>query len=272
MVGHYQPASLKEALELRSTHTLIPYAGGTDLMVHPEKDANYLFLNKIQELQTLYIEDNMLHIGAFCTFTQLLEFDGVPSVLKDALILLAAPAIRNMGTIGGNICNGSPKADSALILVAANANLKLASSNGERLIPIRDFYKGRNTIDLHSDELLVEILMPLSGLSNYCYEKIGGRKALAISRISFCGIMDIQDGKIVNCATAFGAIEDTIVCDTEIDSLLIGKSIEEAKAVKKDYLNQYKKRIQPLQGRVSADYRKEVCRNLLQEFLNRNGI
>lgn len=132
------------------------------------------------------------------------------------------PAIRNLGTVGGNICNGSPKADSALIFFATDAKLRLASTRGERVIPITDFYLGRKQTDLKKDELLVEIIMNKIGIENYYYKKVGARNALAISRVAFAATLDLQEGKILNCITAFGSVSEVIIRRADIDALLIG--------------------------------------------------
>jgi len=272
MVNGYLPASLQQALEIRAKEKVIPYGGGTDLMLAADEKAVYLFLNKILEIKTITIDESYIRIGAACTFTQILESPLIPSILKAAIQVIAAPGIRNVGTGGGNICNASPKADSALIFFVTQAKLRLGSSKGERIIPIREFYLGRNKTVLAGDELLLEILMPQDGLNNYYYQKVGVRNALAIARVSFAALLDVQEGRIKHCSTAFGAISDVIICREDIDAMLIDKTLAEASALKAKYLTSYDKAINPIRGRVSAEYRKKVCLNLLGDFLASNGI
>ena len=112
MVNSYRPTSLQQALEILANNKVTPYAGGTDLMIAPGEDAVYLFLDRIPELKNIFTDDEYIHIGAGCTFTDILEHKLSPAILKEASFLLAAPAIRNLATAGGNICNGSPKGDS----------------------------------------------------------------------------------------------------------------------------------------------------------------
>jgi xanthine dehydrogenase FAD-binding subunit len=272
MVNGYNVTSLKEALDIRSRENVIPYGGGTDLMVEAKEDITYLFLNKIPEMKKIVEDNENIYIGAACTFTDVLESDITPAILKEAVSQIAAPAIRNFGTVGGNICNGSPKGDSALIFFATECKLRLASNSGERIIPISEFFVGRNKTSLKNDELLVEIIMKKTGIDNYYFKKIGPRNALAISRVSFAGILDLEDNKINNFVTAFGAVDNVIFRRKDIDAMLIGKTIEEAKAIKEDYIAEYSKAITPIRGRVSAEYRKNVCMNLLKDFLESNGI
>lgn len=272
MVNGFNPASLKEALEVRAANDVIPYAGGTDLMIGEHRPGSYLFLHGVPELKRVYQQDGTLHLGAGCTFTELLEHPLTPPLLKEALAQIAAPAIRNEGTIGGNIGNGSAKADSALVFFAADASLKLESIRGTRILPIRAFYLGRKQLALQPDELITEVLVPLRYLDRYVYQKVGARKALAISRVSFAGLLTIEDGVIAHAAAAFGAVSDVVIRRPDIDGMLIGKTLMEAKALKSEYLAAYDQAIVPTRGRVSAEYRKTVCLNLLQDFLAQFGI
>lgn len=272
MVNGYLPVSLREALELRAAGPVIPYAGGTDLMIAERREGAYLFLNKVPELKVIEQRDDILRLGAACTYTELLENANTPALLKEAIALIAAPAIRNEGTIGDNIANGSPKADSALIFFVADAELKLASVRGERVIPIRDFYLGRKALALEPDELIVEVLLPTRWLAHYYYQKIGARKALAISRVAFAGLMDTEGGVVRHCATAYGAVSDVIIRREDLDAMLIGKTLGQASAIKGEYLAAYREAIVPIRGRVSAEYRKTVCLNLLEDFLTSFGI
>ena len=273
MVNHCVAHSLQEALELRKNPDLVPYAGGTDLMVQADENAHYLFLHDVPEMKQIVQDAGYLRFGAACTFAEIIESRLPPAILKEACMQIGSPAIRNLGTIGGNIGNGSAKADSALVFMATGSKLRLASAHGERILPLKDFYKGRKKLALANDELIVEVLMPLSGgLDNYYYQKVGARNALAISRVSFAGIMDIKDGKIENCATAFGAVSDVIIRLDAIDQMLAGKTIAEAKELKERYLQSFDQNIVPVRGRVGAEYRKDVCMNLLTDFLETNGI
>ena len=268
----YLPVSLDEALRVRASVGAVPYAGGTDLMIRADPDANYLFLHKIPELRGIADDSRHIRIGASTTFAEAAENPLCPAILREAILQIAAPAIRNLGTIGGNIGNGSPKADSALIFFVTDSKLRLMSAGGERTIPIKEFYLGRNKLALAPDELIAEVLMPKQGPGRYYYRKVGARDALAISRISFAGLWEVRDGRIASCAVAFGAVSDVIIRRDDIDAMLVGKTIENAKAAKAAYLDAYDAAIQPIRGRVSEKYRKAVCMNLLEDFLDRMGI
>lgn len=271
MVNGYRVTSLSEALRLRGEREVIPYAGGTDLMVGAPKNAPFLFLGGIPELKAIREDADFVRIGAAATFTDIQTHALTPAPLREAVSHVGAPAIRNLGTVGGNVCNGSPKADSALVLYAMDAQLRLVSAAGERTVPIEDFYLGRGKTDLKPDELLAEVLIPKREAAYY-YKKIGARKALAISRVSFVGLFQAEGEIIKTCSVAFGAVSDRVIRDRGSESVLVGRSIAEAKALKRDFLNRYDALIQPIRGRISAEYRKTVCMNLLRDFLETNGI
>ena len=272
MVNGYMPMTLQEALEIRAAHEVVPYGGGTDLMIEGEKDAVYLFVNKVAEMKQIVDDGTYIRIGGSCTFTEVLASPLVPQLMKEAVSRIAAPAIRNTGTMAGNIGNGSAKADSVLIDFAADAKLRLASVRGERILPIEEFYKGRKQLDLAADELIVEILLPREGLENFFYQKVGARNALAISRLSFAGVLRLDGDKIAGIAIAFGAVAGTVLRFRELEQMMVGKSLAEAKKIRPAFVAAYQEAIQPTRGRVSAEYRKQVCLNLLNAFLDDKGI
>ncbi len=272
MVNGYTTSSLQEALKIRTEHNVVPYAGGTDLMVENRQGITYLFLNKIPEIKNISVDEDYIRIGAGVTFTQALEDDRVPALMKAAVSEIAAPAIRNAGTFGGNLGNGSAKADSVLIEYVTDAKLRLMSVRGERTVEVEKFYLGRKKLDLADDELIVEILLPKAGLDRHFYQKVGGRNALAISRVAFAGVFDSKAGRITTLAAAFGAVAPTVLRFKDLESMMIGKTLDEAKELKERYLNAYKEKMILTRGRVSAEYRKNVCMNLLSEFLTKFGI
>ena len=268
MVKGYKPRSLAEALQIRSKQEVVPYGGGTDLMIQAQQDKPYLFLDSVPEMKKIYVQDGVLHIGGSCTFTEVLAHADVPQLMKEAVSRIAAPAIRNAGTMAGNIGNGSAKADSVLIDFVADAKLRLASVRGERIVPIAEFYKGRKKLDLAADELIVEILLPAEGLENFYYQKVGGRKALAISRISFAAVLKLKGSRIEDVAIAFGAVSDTVLRFRSLEEKLIGLDTAAARKQKQALLEAYGEKLHLTRGRVSAEYRKSVCLNLLRAFLD----
>ncbi len=272
MVNGYKPTTLKEALSIRAGEKVIPYAGGTDLMVQNPKEAVYLFLNDIEELREIKEDDKYIRIGAAVTFTEALSSDLVPALMKEAVSRIAAPAIRNAGTFGGNIGNGSDKADSVLVEFAMGASVRLLSEKGERILPVREFCISRRVTAIRDDELIAEILLPKDKCSySYYYQKVGGRNALAISRVAFAGAYDVRDGVIRDFSAAVLGSGGVFQRYKEIEDLIIGKTVDEFKANRDAYLSAYGEKLTFARGRVSAEYRKTVVLNLIRDYLESVG-
>lgn len=266
MVNGYKPSTLQEAIEIKSRTHAVPYAGGTDLMVKNIPDAVYLFLNDIDELRHITQDDTYIRIGAAVTFTEALASVLVPPLMKEAVSRIAAPAIRNAGTFGGNLGNGSDKADSVLAGFALDACVRLVSADGERVIPFDDFCVKRGVTNIRDDELIAEILLPKEKCAlPYYYKKVGGRNALAISRVALAGVYDIQDGVVNSISlTVIGEGKFTRYRDTEEE--LIGKTVGDIRANADAYADMFAEKMTFTRGRVSAEYRKTVISNLIRDY------
>lgn len=270
------PKDFKEALTLLKYKNLTIYAGGTDLMVRyknntallPKFNNNLIFIGNIDELKIIEDAGEELIVGSAVTLSELLRNDKTPEILKTAIRSIASPAVRNMGTIGGNICNGSPAGDTLPILYALEAECKVTSLSGSREIPIEDFILGPRKIELKSHELLEKIIIPKTKFSEQVYEKVGARKASAISKLSFVAFKNISDNKIQDIRIAFGAVAPKVVKSKEIEKLLIGKEINKVDEVIQEVLDKYSNLITPIDDqRSTAKYRKIVSLRLLQDFL-----
>ena len=269
MVNGYKPATLREAVEIRARENVIPYAGGTDLMVQNKKDAPYLFLNDIDELRQLKDDGEYIRIGAAVTFTEAIASPVVPQLMKEAVSRIAAPAIRNAGTFGGNLGNASDKADSVLVEFAADGLVRLVSASGERVIPVEEFSIKRGVTSIKDDELIAEILLPKSRCEMpFYYKKVGGRNALAISHIAIAGLYDISGGIIRHISVAFIADAGVFLRFKDIETELENITTESARSKTDGIIKKYADRINLTNGRVTAEYRKTVALNLLRDFLN----
>lgn len=271
MVNGYKPATLREAVEIRARERVIPYAGGTDLMVQNKKDAVYLFLNDIEELKQIADDGEYIRIGAAVTFTEAMGNELVPQLMKEAVSRIAAPAIKNAGTFGGNLGNGSDKADSVLAGFAMDAMVRLVSASGERTVPFDEFCVRRGVTGLRDDELIAEILLPKNrcGLPFY-YKKVGGRSALAISRVALAGVYDVRGGVIEYFSlTVIGEGKFTRYRGAEAE--LVGKTVDEIKANADKYAALFTDNMTFTRGRVSAEYRRTVVGNLIRDYLETLG-
>lgn len=276
MVDVFNPQSLEEALSIRRKQPVIPYAGGTDLMVRhrswsgtsPSFSQPILMVGAIEALKTIQITNNMLEIGAAATLTDLLLHPAVPSVLKKAISLMASPAIRNSATLGGNICNASPAADTVPVLYAANAMVQLQSSTTSRSLPVEAFILGPGKTALGADELLTAVQIPLGHFDLVDYRKVGTRKANALSKLSFIGLARIADRHVSDVRIAFGAVAPTVVRSPDVEALLCGLTTNAVSGRIEDLLRYYARLIVPIDDqRSNAHYRKTVALQLLADFL-----
>lgn len=278
MVGNvdgYLPKTINAALQILNSENVIVYAGGTDLMVRyknetsllPIFDKNILYIGQIDELKKVYENNEEIVIGAGCTLASLLRNEHVPEILKKAIRGAASPAIRNMGTIGGNICNASPAGDTLPVLYSLNSRCSVISEGLERTINIEDFIYGPRRTVLEKNEMLKSITIPKENFNIVHYEKVGARKASAISKLSFAGLCNVENGRVQNLRISFGAVGATVVRLKEAENLIIGREINTLDKFIKEAIEIYDKNINPIDDqRSTAQYRKIVVMNLIKYF------
>lgn len=276
MVKAYYPTTLEEALScLREDSKSVIYAGGTDIMVVNRPMKSILFLSQVKELFEIEEDEEYLSIGAAVTFTDLLYDPRIPEIFTYAIEHVAAPAIRNVATIGGNVCNASPAGDTLPVLYILDACVELVSLQQEekivRQLAIEDFITGVKKTRLEEGEILTRILLPKKSLYQrgfYHYEKVGARKAQAISKVSFCACLLTKEDCVIDLRIAFGAVGPTVVRSKELEKFYIGRSKEALLADKEKIIMSYASCLKPIDDqRSSARYRKQVCLNLLDDFL-----
>ncbi len=275
MTKTYRPKDLSEALDIKASTNAVPLAGGTDLMVRakrwsglaPAFQSDVMFIGHLEELRRIADDNDYLTIGAGCTLTEVFENPITPDILKQAISNMASPAIRNIATIGGNICNASPAGDTLPPLYALGAEIIVQSKSGERKIPIEQFIVGPGETILQSDEIVGEIIVPLDKFDKTFYRKIGTRKATALAKISFVGLARISGDIVENIRIAFGAVAPTVVRDEKIEDKIRGKKIAEIFDIANEIAQEYSLQIRPIDDqRSTAQYRKEVSLRLLKYF------
>jgi CO/xanthine dehydrogenase FAD-binding subunit len=180
-------------------------------------------------------------------------------------------ATQNRGTLGGNIANASPAADSPPALLVYDAELELVSANGARWVPYRGFWKGYKKIDLRDDELICAIRMPRNKtFSKQFYRKVGTRRAQAISKVCFAGAAHMDAGRIVDVRIALGSVAPTVLRATETEKILQGE--KPAAATLHAAQESLAREIVPIDDmRSTARYRLRVAQNLLAEFCESLG-
>jgi CO/xanthine dehydrogenase FAD-binding subunit len=200
-VEFLQPGSWDEALAARAAQPgALPIAGGTDVMVELNFDVRrpgaLLDLTRIPELAQWSADNGRIRLGACVTYTTLIEeLGGRLPGLAMAARTVGSPQIRNCGTIGGNLGAASPAGDCHPPLLAARAEIEVASTRGTRTIPAADFYTGVKQNALAPDELIAAVLVPAAAGPQQ-FSKIGTRNAMVIAVASFCISLDFHNGAV----------------------------------------------------------------------------
>jgi CO/xanthine dehydrogenase FAD-binding subunit len=267
-----------EALDVLAQNdgTWKPFAGGTDLMVLLEAGKlphkNYLNIWNLPELRGIEVTDSHVRLGALTTYTEVQAH----ATLREEFPMLCSAAsetgglaIQNRGTLGGNIVNASPAADSPPALLAYDAELELISVGGSRTVPYHSFHTGYKQMNIRPDELLHAIRLPRTTQQPaHYYRKVGTRKAQAISKVCFAGVARMNADRIENVRIALGSVAPVPVRCTQTESALQNQKINAqtltaAKAA-------LRAEIAPIDDlRSTRDYRLRVSLNLLEDFVLR---
>jgi len=251
-----------------------PFAGGTDLMVLFESGKlphkNYLNIWNLSELRGIEISAEHVTLGALTTYT---EVQANPILREEFPMLCQAAsetgglAIQNRGTLGGNIANASPAADSPPALLAYDAEVELVSLNAARWVPYVDFHTGYKQMIMSADELLARIRLPrVSNDVHHYYRKVGTRKAQAISKVCFAATARTHESTMEDVRIVLGSVAPVPLRCIQTEDVLRGvtldrSSIRRARAALAG-------EIVPIDDiRSTKDYRLKVSLNLLEDFL-----
>jgi len=268
--------NLAEALELMAREPGIwtPFAGGTDLMVVHNagrlKATRFLDLSRLEELRGIREDRGGLAIGALATYTELREFEAVhrrfPNLVKSAKVT-GALGIQNRGTLGGNIVNASPAADTPPSLLAYGAELELVSRRGLRRVPYDRFHLGYKSMDLAADELVARIVGPKpTGRSFHYFRKVGTRQAQAISKVCLAAHARLEEGAVADLWIGLGSVAPVPLRARNAEAAIIGKPLSALPiaAARTALLED----ISPIDDiRASAHYRRVVTQNVLGHML-----
>jgi CO/xanthine dehydrogenase FAD-binding subunit len=208
-----RPQTLTEALEIYSSGGYSIIAGGTDVIVELRKEKkieqDILDITGLDELKGIRKDGKNIIIGALSTFSDVFRnpiIEKEAPLLKEAVRNAGSLQIRNRGTIGGNICNASPAADSVPALVALDAMLTLASPRGERMVKLDEFITWPYATDIKEGEILKSISFSPPEFTGYHFYKLGRREALAISRMNVAVMLKIKGGKIEKAFISPGSV------------------------------------------------------------------
>lgn len=270
-IEYHRPAKLEQALkllsELKEGCKII--AGGTDLIPAARRGGmlslghihHIIDISLIKELNHITKDDDMIRIGAT---TVLWEIEMSPVVkeyapiLADAASQIGSLQIRNRGTIGGNLCNASPAADTAPPLLVLDAKADVRSIDRQRLVPLSEFFIGPGTTMLAPDEILAEVQIPiLKAAVGSCFIKLGRRNAFTLSMISVATLVKVGNGIFDDVKIALGAVAATPIRASKAEERLIGGRV--SKQVIDDGAKTVASEVKPISDvRASAEYRKDM--------------
>jgi OHCU decarboxylase len=278
--GDYEiaaPGNLKATVALlaREPESWLPIAGGTDVMV--QYAAGNLSARKLvsiwnlPELRRVEVTDSEIRIGTGCTYTDVRKHEGVRRefpLLAAAARLTGGIANQNRGTLGGNIVNASPAADSLPALLVYEAELILISIRGERRVPYVSFHTGYKKTLLAPDELIQTVCLSrrYAGYLSHA-RKVGARNAQAISKVCIAALGRVADGVVEDIRIALGSIAPTPIRLTETEQAIRGRSIDSELLLlaRKTTMAE----VHPIDDiRSTARYRAMVAGNLVVEFLD----
>jgi len=270
-----KPQNLKEALAVLKEKgmDIKILAGGTDLLVEINNnsdrlgDFKYLMdISSIKGLDEIENKKEHLIIGALCTHTQISESELIkrnfPILIRSAKTI-GSTQIRNRGTIGGNINNGSPAADLITPLIALKGSVILKSKNKKRELPLQDFITGPYKTDRKEDEIMTKIKIPkITSHYQSSFQKVKRRQAVAIARINLAVVTDIKKKRFNDIRVVFSSATPTAIRFLKIEKRLKQAHINELDL--ESIAEQTGQEMVEITGeRWSTPYKKPVVGNLL---------
>jgi len=269
-----QPKTLPEALAALAAGDFSPFAGGTNLVIDlrsgREKERKFVSLGGLEDLKFIRHDQSGVTVGSRTTIANLLddnEMNTAAPALVAAADIFAGSMVRTAGTIGGNICCGSPSADTVPPLLTLDAQVTLASPAGERVVALSDFYLGYKETVLKPGELLVAVSWkPLPENSAHLFYKLARRKGDAITVTGVSVMLAAKGGKCSEARIALGSVGPTVFRAEAAEALLRGKVltpalIEQAAKAAADQSS-------PIDDiRASASYRVQTTHALVRRLV-----
>ncbi len=232
-----QPRDVPEALKaLTEKGRIVPVAGGTNVLVNMKRaplEADLVVdLTRLEALQPISSDNGTIRLGAGVSFARLLEWSpggAIEGLMRPMCVAFAGPLIRNLATVGGNICDASPAADVSPPLLALDASVNLESaSGGSRSLALPEFFQGVRKTGRRADELVtsIEFTKPDDD-EHWFYYKLGKRKADAISIVSIAMTVKLSRGKVERARIALGAVAPVAVRSPEAEGVLRGEALSD---------------------------------------------
>ena len=277
--NYYSAKTIEDALDqlAKTSGKSRIAAGTTDLILEMEKSLHpdletLIDITRIEGLDQIKLdEDGMIHIGPLVTHNHVVSSKLIRDYafpLAKAAWQVGSPQIRNRGTIVGNLVTASPANDTITPLMALGASLVLRSKNGERIVPLQEFYLGVRKTVLKPDEMVVEILFPgMQKDQKGDFIKFALRRAQAISLVNVGVILTLEHEIITDAKITLGAVSPVILHATEAEDYLIGKALDDGTINQAAELAMQASRpITDVRG--SAAYRRRIVKIITKRALS----
>lgn len=236
--NYLKPGSLEEACRMLNEYPdSSVLAGGTDLLVEIKQGTrfcqNIVSLGNVQELKSLEEKGDELIIGAAVTHNEV-SGSGIVrkfcSAIAEAAAKIGSDQIRNVGTIGGNLCTGASCCDMGPILIAINGKVEITSPNSQRTVLLKDFFSSHRKTAVGKNEIMTKIIVTRPGSNRrVCFEKFGLREAVSVSVVSVAGSMAVTDDICTKATIVLGAVAPTPKISEKANQALEGKSVTDLK-------------------------------------------
>lgn len=246
-----------------------PLAGGTDVMVLLSagklSHRRWVDIGSLDGLRGIEVRPDAFVLGALATYTDLRRHAVVSRelpMLVQAASETGGVAIQNRGTLGGNIANASPAADSPPALLAYGAELELTSLEGKRRVDYAAFHTGYKRTVAREGEIITAVVVPRAEGRIHFYRKVGPRRAQAISKVCFAACAEKRGGRLQDVRIALGGVAPIVVRAREAEkALLAGESADRV-------CEALARSISPIDDvRSTARYRGRVAENLMRDFI-----
>jgi CO/xanthine dehydrogenase FAD-binding subunit len=276
--SYESPLTVTEALALLHEHQghAKLLAGGTDLLIDLDREdvviPAVVDITNIHALQEVREEGEYWEIGAAVTLSQVLHHQALSKLaphLMEAIEMIGSVQIRNAATLVGNVTNASPAADSVLPLLTMDAEVVIASTEGQRALPLKSFFIDFRSTACGPEEMVIALRVPKTSQQWIgAFEKLGLRQAMAIAVVNVAASVAWNDGKVADMRLALGAVAPTPLLVEEAQQSLLGSELEEdtiaeASSIAKDTAS-------PISDvRAGASYRADMTKALTVRCLQR---
>jgi len=251
-------------------------SGGTDLIIKMKKELLapeiLISIKNLDQLKKIeYVPGQGLVIGSRVTHNELVKSEVIRekySSISTAAAQMAHNQVRNVGTVGGNICNAVPSADLPPILIALNANVKLSGTNGERTLALEDIFTGPSKTVLAQDEIITEVIIPDQKMTGSNYIKFGLRKSGALAVVGVAVAVQVENNVIKDARVVLGAVAPTPVRAKKTEDFLKGKKVNDDLLVEAGLIATGE--CKPISDiRASAEYRTDLVRVFTKRALRK---